>query len=98
MTGRRKERGMTSRERVGLALRHREPDRVPYDLAGTTVTGITRNAYLKAMAFRGLPAEIGDDELDPIQQVITPSEKNLVLLGSDTRRLGARRLTDYREN
>jgi len=50
------------------------------------------------MQFRGLATEIGDGELDPIQQVVTPSEKNLVFLKSDTRRIGARRLTDYKEN
>jgi len=31
---------MTSRERVELALRHREPDRVPLDLGGSGVTGM----------------------------------------------------------
>lgn len=89
---------MTSRERIDLALRHREPDRIPYDLAGTTVTGISRNAYIKAMEFRGISPDIGDAEVDPIQKIVTPSEGNLVLLGSDTRRIGARRLTDYQEN
>jgi uroporphyrinogen decarboxylase len=89
---------MTSRERIDCALRHREPDRIPYDLAGTTVTGITRNAYLKAVQFRGLTPEIGDGGVDPIQQIVTPSEKNLVFLKSDTRRIGARRLTDHQDN
>jgi uroporphyrinogen decarboxylase len=89
---------MTSRERIDQTLRHREPDRVPYDLAGTTVTGITRNAYIKAMEFRGRPAGIGDVEVDPIQQIVTPSEENLLYLKSDTRRLGARRLTDHQDN
>lgn len=31
---------MNSRERVLLALNHKEPDRVPYDMGGTVVTGI----------------------------------------------------------
>lgn len=31
---------MTSRERVRLALRHQEPDRVPLDLGGSAVTGM----------------------------------------------------------
>ena len=35
---------MNSRERVIATLNHREPDRIPYDLAGTTVTAITRHA------------------------------------------------------
>lgn len=86
---------MNSRERIQTTLNHQEPDRVPYDLAGTTVTAITRNAYLRAMRYRGLSEEIGDDEVDPIQQIITPCNVNLLYLKSDTRRLGAKRITDY---
>lgn len=86
---------MNSRERIQTTLNHQEPDRVPYDLAGTTVTAITRNAYLRAMRYRGLSEEIGDDEVDPIQQIITPCNINLLYLKSDTRRLGAKRITDY---
>lgn len=36
---------MTSRERVLAALEHRQPDRVPRDLGGTTATGINIVAY-----------------------------------------------------
>src|SRR5660397_56989 len=86
---------MNSRERIQTTLYHMEPDRIPYDLAGTTVTSITRNAYLRAMEHRGLSMEIGDDEIDPIQQIITPSQENLIYLKSDTRRIGAQRITDY---
>lgn len=87
---------MNSRERVQTTLNHKEPDRIPYDLAGTTVTAITRNAYLRAMQLRGLSTEIGDDEIDPIQQIVTPCEENLLSLKSDTRRIGAQRINDYR--
>ena len=86
---------MNSRERVIATLNHREPDRIPYDLAGTTVTAITRNAYLRAMEQRGLPPIIGDSGVDPIQQIITPSEENLRYLKSDTRRIGACRIPDF---
>ncbi len=86
---------MNSRERIQTTLNHKEPDCIPYDLAGTTVTAITKNAYLRAMQFRGLSTEIGDYKIDPIQQIVTPSEENLILLKSDTRRLGAQRITDY---
>ncbi len=86
---------MNSKERIHKSIHHQEPDRVPYDLAGTTVTAITRNAYLWAMKFRGLSPEIGDDEIDPIQQIITPGDENLLLLKSDTRRLGAKRIPNY---
>ncbi|MFQ8807333.1 MAG: hypothetical protein ACLR8Y_22870 [Alistipes indistinctus] len=36
---------MNSRERMIKALNHQEPDRVPYDLAGTTVTGICKELF-----------------------------------------------------
>lgn len=86
---------MNGKERVLMVLNHQEPDRVPYDLSGTTVTAITRNAYIRAMQFRGLPETIGSDEVDPIQQIITPAEENLLHLNVDTRRIGACRIFDY---
>lgn len=86
---------MNSRERIQTALAHKEADRVPYDLAGTNVTAITKNAYFRAMQMRGLSTQIGDNEIDPIQQIVTPSEENLVFLKSDTRRLGAQRIPNY---
>ena len=87
---------MNSRERILTALSHNEPDRIPYDLSGTTVTAITRNAYLRAMKHRGLSTEIGNDEIDPIQQIVIPSEENLRFLKSDTRRIGAQRITNFK--
>ncbi len=89
---------MNRSERTQTALNHKEADRIPYDLAGTTVTAITKNAYLRAMRHRGLSAESGDDEIDPIQQIVTPIEENLVFRKSDTRRIGAQRITDYRNS
>jgi uroporphyrinogen decarboxylase len=86
---------MNSRERIMAALNHQEPDKVPYDLGGTTVTTITKNAYINAMRFRDLPVDFENDEIDPIQQIVTPSLKNLLLLQSDTRRIGAHRIFDY---
>jgi uroporphyrinogen decarboxylase len=86
---------MNSQERIYHALNHKEPDRVPYDLAGTTVTSITRNAYVRAMQFRGLSTNIGNEGIDPIQQIVTPSEENLVYLKADARRIGAHRIIDY---
>ncbi|MDR1337204.1 MAG: hypothetical protein LBK22_10285 [Tannerella sp.] len=89
---------MTGKERIQATLNHREPDRIPYDLSGTTVTAITKNAYLRAMAFRGLSAEYNPEMVDPIQQIITPSEENLLKLKSDTRRIGATRIFQYEKN
>ena len=46
---------MNSRERVILALNHKEPDRVPFDLGGTVVTGIHTQAYANLRTCLGLP-------------------------------------------
>jgi uroporphyrinogen decarboxylase len=88
---------MTSAERLVTSINHKEPDRIPYDLAGTTVTGISRKAFVRAMEYRGLSAEFETREIDPIQQIVTPAEETLKYLKSDTRRIGARRIPDYEE-
>lgn len=46
---------MDSRERVLLSLNHKEPDRVPFDMGGTVVTGISAKAYRKLRQHLGLP-------------------------------------------
>lgn len=88
---------MTSKERLNTALNHNEADRVPYDLAGTTVTGINKKAFVRAMESRGLSTEYETKEVDPIQQIVTPVEATLKKLRSDTRRIGARRIPDYEQ-
>lgn len=75
---------MNSRERIQKALNFEEADRVPYDLAGTTWTGITNTAYHKYLKFSGKEAE-EPDWTDVIQQIVTPSEKILKELGADMR-------------
>ncbi len=46
--------GLTSRERVVLALNHKEPDRVPIDLGGMAATGIMVQAYDKLKKLLGV--------------------------------------------
>ena len=77
---------MNSRERILKTLRHQEPDRVPYDLAGTQVTGITNGAYQKLLSHLGMEKE-EPRWLDIIQQVVIPSEKIFNRLKVDTRGL-----------
>jgi uroporphyrinogen decarboxylase len=48
---------MNSRQRVRTALAHREPDRVPIDLGGTPVTGISAIAYPRLGEYLGLKRE-----------------------------------------
>jgi len=75
---------MNSRERILKAINHEEPDRIPFDLAGTTWTGITNTAY------QNLRKYLKKDELEPkwsdvIQQIVIPSEDILDKLKVDTR-------------
>ena len=54
---------MIPRDRVRAALSHREPDRIPFDLGGTRVTGIHARAYERLRPALGLeprPARIAD--------------------------------------
>lgn len=77
---------MSPRERVRLALDHREPDRMPIDLGGFQ-TGIHRLAYENLIKYLGL------DEtppiLDPVQQLVAPSEAVLDKFHCDFRYIGA---------
>lgn len=75
---------MTSRERVLLALDHREADRVPLDLGSTTVTGIHRDAYTSFRAHVGLPA-VEPTVIDTTQQIVRVDDDVMDALGVDTR-------------
>ncbi len=46
---------MTGRERILTTIKHQEPDRVPFDLGSTPVTGIHHIAYRKLRKALGLP-------------------------------------------
>jgi len=77
---------MNSRERIFKAINHTEPDRIPYDLAGTTWTGIAYTAY------KNLIDHLGFDEEEPpwadvIQQIVIPSQNILDFLKADVRGL-----------
>lgn len=77
---------MKSRERIMASLNHMEPDRVPFDLAGSTWTGIANGAYQKLLAYLGREKE-EPYWADVVQQIVVPSEGILDLLGADTRGL-----------
>ncbi len=71
---------MTGRERLLTSLDHREPDRVPYDLGSTQVTGIHSVAYTALRECLGLP---------PVQPVICDDVQGLALPDDDlVNRLG----------
>ncbi len=75
---------MDSRERVLLALRHKEADRVPFDLGGTVVTGISVKAYRALRRYLGLP-EIETTLVDVVQQIATVDDDVMEKLGVDVK-------------
>ncbi len=77
---------MNSRERMLTTLRHREPDKVPFDMAGTNVTGIHVRAYRNLRACLGLP-EMPPNFSDVVQQIVIPDEDIFERLEIDTRGL-----------
>lgn len=77
---------MNSRERILMALQHRQPDKVPFDLGSSFVTGITKKAYLNLAGHLGFTEE-KIDFFDVVQQLCIPEEKLLKTLNVDTRGL-----------
>lgn len=77
---------MNGRERILEALNHREPDRIPFDLGGTTWTGITNGAYQNFRQHLGLSRE-EPEWADVIQQIVIPSAEIMQLIDVDTRGL-----------
>jgi len=74
---------MTSRERIIQSFRHKEPDRIPFDLGGTESSGITGIAYNKLRNFLNL--NLGKTQIFDIYQQITKLENDIrELLEVDT--------------
>lgn len=59
---------MNSRQRLEVALDHKEPDRIPSDLGGTVLSSINYNLYRRLRKHLGLP-EIDVRVADIIQQI-----------------------------
>lgn len=77
---------MYSRERLLTTLNHREPDRVPFDLGSTQVTGIHVAAYRKLRQALGLP-RVEARLCDHIQQLALPDDDVIKRLGVDVQGL-----------
>ncbi len=75
---------MQPRERFFTALQHKEPDRVPIDLAGTHVTGISVTAYKNLREYLGFSPD-QPFLTDRIQQICLPSDDILERYGIDVR-------------
>ena len=76
---------MNSRERMLKALNHEEPDRVPFDLGGTLVSGINHKTYRGLLTLLGLNADREVRFLDIVQQIAIVEEDVLRKLGVDVR-------------
>jgi len=77
---------MNSRERLLTALSHQEPDRIPFDMGGTQVTGIHVVAHRNLRQVLGLPpVEAG--LCDTIQGLALPDDDVIQRLGVDVRGL-----------
>jgi uroporphyrinogen decarboxylase len=77
---------MTPRERLLTALDHREPDRIPFDLGSTQVSGIHAVAYRRLRAYLGLPA-VEPRLCDVVQGLAVPDDDVVEALGVDVRGL-----------
>lgn len=77
---------MNSRERLLKSLDHQEPDRVPFDLGSTQVTGIHVVAYRNLRQALGLPP-VEVELCDHIQQLALPADDVVERLGVDVRGL-----------
>jgi uroporphyrinogen decarboxylase len=78
------ERKYTPRERVMLALSHKEPDRVPIDFGSNYMTSITLPPYLALEAALGLSPEPPRFHT-PLSKVVLPREEILRRVRADTR-------------
>ena len=84
-----------SRARVLATLEHREPDRVPFDLGGSRMTGIHVSAYAGLRAALGLPpVEVRVADLP--QQLAEVDADVMDALGCDVRLVGPRAGAAYR--
>jgi len=80
---------MTSRERVLTTLNHKEPDRVPFDLGGTVVSGIHERAYRALRNYLGLP-RVKPKIVDILQQIVQIDEDVMQRLGVDVKNVSPR--------
>lgn len=87
--------GMTSRDRVRTALAHREPDRIPFDLGGSRMTGIHVRAHGPLRRALGL-ADHEPRVIDVVQQLAEVEPDLLDALGADVRAVLPRSPASYR--
>ena len=77
---------MNSRERITKTINFEKPDRVPFDMGSTQVTGINEVAYQNLRKAYGLP-EKETIYSDQIQGLALPADDFIEALGIDVRGL-----------
>lgn len=77
---------MNSRERLLTTFNHQEPDRIPFDMGSTQVTGIHVVAYRNLREYLGLP-KVVPVMCDVVQQLALPDDDLVEQLGIDVRGL-----------
>ncbi len=85
---------MNSRERILTAINHKEPDRVPFDLGGTVLTGINVRAYQALRDYLGLPW-IEPTVVDVVQQLAQVDDDVMDRLGIDVKNVSPRSSASY---
>ena len=74
----------SSYERVKRTLEHKESDRIPFDLGGSVLTGMSIHSYNRLRQYLGLP-EKTIDIVDMTQQLARIDDDIIDLLGIDVR-------------
>jgi len=87
---------MTGYQRIKYALGHKEPDRVPIDLGGTTVTSLASHLLKDLLEHYNIAAEFLSP--DQIQGIGTPTTELKKKLGIDTIRVGPDRIPNIIAN
>jgi len=77
---------MTPARRVEMTLQHKEPDRVPFDLGSSAVTGITIKAYQNLLSYLGIKRK-KISVFDTVEQLAKVDEDLLQRFKVDTRGL-----------
>jgi uroporphyrinogen decarboxylase len=86
---------MNSRERLLTSLDHKEPDRIPFDLGGTVLTGINAKAYRMLRDYLGLP-RVEPIMVDVVQQLAQVDDDVIDRLGVDVRNIAPRSSASHR--
>jgi uroporphyrinogen decarboxylase len=80
---------MNSRERLNLALNHKEPDRIPFDLGATVLTSIHHKSYRALRKYLEMP-DLEPRIVDIFQQIVVVDDDMRDFLKVDVRDVAPR--------